>query len=126
MRVLIIDDDPSHLDLYRFIVSGAGYESVPLQVHFSGLEEVPEGEASAILLDYRLNSVKTAPEIAQELKRRFPATPIIVLSDLWSMPSDMMPHASDFVRKGDPRHLIATLRRYCPRDGTDEQCATSA
>jgi DNA-binding NtrC family response regulator len=110
-RILIVDDDPSHLDIYGMIVDRAGYRPVPMMVRFSGPEPAPDVEIAAILLDYRLNSVKTSPEIAQELKAKFPQAPILVLSDLWAMPEDMRAYASDFVRKGEPEKLLNALRR---------------
>jgi DNA-binding NtrC family response regulator len=110
-RILIVDDDPSHLEIYGMIVNRAGYHPVPLLVRFAGPEPVPDGEVAAILLDYRLNSVKTAPEIAQQLRARHPQAPVLVLSDLWTMPTDIEPYASEFVRKGEPENLLNTLRR---------------
>ena len=110
-RILIVDDDPSHLEIYGMIVDRAGYHPVPVLVRFAGPETVPDEQVAAILLDYRLNSVKTAPEIAQEIKAKHPQAPILVLSDLWTMPADIAPYASVFVRKGDPENLLNTLRK---------------
>ena len=109
-RILIVDDDPSHLDIYGMIVDRAGYRPVPLLVRFAGPEPVPGGEIAAILLDYRLNSIKTSPVIAQELRARHPQAPIVVLSDLWTLPADIKPYASEFVRKGEPETLLRALR----------------
>jgi DNA-binding response OmpR family regulator len=108
-RILLIDDDPSHLEIYGMIVARVGFDGIPVLVRFSGPDPFPDTEVSAILLDYRLKSVKTSPEIALELRERFPGVPIIVLSDLWSMPEDIAPFATSFVRKGDPRILLAKL-----------------
>jgi DNA-binding NtrC family response regulator len=119
-RILIIDDDPSHLDIYGMIVDRAGFCPVEVRVRFAGLDPVPDGKIAAILLDYRLNSVKTAPEIAQELKAKYPEAPIVVFSDFWTMPIDIRPYASDFVRKGEPENLLNTLRKLltAPDTGT--------
>jgi len=110
-RILIVDDDPSHLEIYGMIVDRAGYQPVPVLVRFAGPGPVPDGEIAAILLDYRLNSVKTAPEIAQEIKTKHPQAPILVLSDLWTMPTDIQPYASEFVRKGEPENLLNALHK---------------
>ena len=111
-RVLIVDDDPTHLEIYGMIVEKAGYAPVLVIVRFSGPEPIPDKDIAAILLDYRLNSVTTAPEIACKLKAKHPETPILVLSDLWTMPADIEPFASAFVRKGEPSQLIDALRRF--------------
>jgi DNA-binding NarL/FixJ family response regulator len=100
------------------IIDRAGYSPVPLLVRFAGLEPVPDGDIAAILLDYRLNSVKTSPEIAQELRARHPQAPILVLSDLWTMPADIQPYASDFVRKGEPENLLKALSVLVASGGT--------
>jgi DNA-binding NtrC family response regulator len=116
-RILIVDDDPSHLEIYGMIVGRAGYFPVPVLVRFAGPEPVPEEKVAAVLLDYRLNSVKTTPEIAQEIKAKHPQAPILVLSDLWSMPADIAPYASEFVRKGEPENLLNTLLRIVTNGG---------
>lgn len=116
--VLIIDDDPSHLDIYGMIVERAGFKSLPVLVRFSGLDPLPDSGIDLVLLDYRLNSVKTALQIAQEIRSKFPDAPIILLSDLWSPPSDVAPFISHFVRKGEPAKLLQVLTSHfsslCP------------
>jgi len=115
-RVLILDDDPLHLEIYGMMVQRAGFESVPVLVLFSGPEPIPDSKIDLVLLDYRLNSVKTAPEIAQEVRAKFPEAPIILLSDLWSPPSDVAPYITQFVRKGEPGKLIDVLRSHFPSE----------
>jgi DNA-binding response OmpR family regulator len=109
-KVLIVDDDPHHLEIYSLLVEQAGFKAVPTIVKFAGPEFPPETEIGLILLDYRLNSVKTAPEVAQEAQTLFPGAPILVLSDLWHMPEDVAPYAAGFVRKGEPQELISRMR----------------
>ncbi len=109
-KILIIDDDPLHLDIYSMIVQKAGYIAIPRLVRFSGLDPLPDEKIDLILLDYRLNSVKTAPEIAQYLRLKFPEAAIVLLSDFWSAPTDIAPFISQFVRKGEPDKLIEAIR----------------
>ena len=126
LKVLIVDDDPSHLEIYGLLMKQAGLQPVSAQVRFLGVE-LPELEPiSLVLLDYKLHSVKTSAELAQEIQRTFPGRPIVLLSDLWSVPSDIEPYVTEFVRKGEPAKLIATVCRLisCPgkpgrlQDGT--------
>ncbi|HVN93674.1 MAG TPA: hypothetical protein VMT38_08260 [Terracidiphilus sp.] len=116
-RILIVDDDPSHLEIYGMIVNRAGYEPVPVLVRFAGPDPLPDGDVAAVLLDYRLNSAKATPQIAQEIKAKHPQAPLLVLSDAWTMPEDIEPFASEFVRKGEPENLMKTLRRIVPSNG---------
>jgi DNA-binding NtrC family response regulator len=80
-------------------------------VRFTGTE-IPRGESlGLVLLDYRLNSMKTSPEFAQEIHSIYPDVPIIVLSDLWALPTDIAPYVAGFVRKGEPGKLLETVSR---------------
>lgn len=124
-KVLILDDDPMHLEIYGLLMKQAGYSALPTLVKFIGTE-IPRGEClGLVLLDYRLNSLKTSPEFAQEIRSIYPSVPIIVLSDLWSLPSDIAPFVSGFVRKGEPAKLLETVSKFfaAPLSGksTDEE-----
>jgi DNA-binding NtrC family response regulator len=111
-KVLILDDDPMHLEIYSLLVKQAGYDALPTLVQFVGTE-IPSGEwIGLVLLDYRLNSTKTSPEFASEIRALYPTVPIIVLSDLWSLPADIAPFVNGFVRKGEPAKLLETVSQF--------------
>ena len=113
-KVLIVDDDPSHLEIYTLLMKQAGFEPVAALAQFVGVD-LPQNEPiRLVLLDYRLNSLKTSAEIAQEVRILYPAAPIVVLSDLWSLPADVEPFVDAFVRKGEPAKLIETVSRLIP------------
>lgn len=109
-KVLIVDDDPRHLEIYALVVEQAHCKPIPVIVRFSGPDYPPDTDISLIVLDYRLNSVTTAPEIALEAQRRYPGAPVVLLSDLWAMPSDVAPFVAKFIRKGEPQKLIDAIR----------------
>lgn len=111
-KVMIVDDDPMHLEIYALLMKQAGYDTIPVLVRFSGTEIPPNLPLGLALLDYRLNSTKTSPEYAQEIRAVYPQVPILVLSDLWSLPTDIAPFVSGFVRKGEPAKLLETVSRY--------------
>jgi DNA-binding NtrC family response regulator len=106
--VVIIDDDPTHLRIYGWIIGAAGYEAKPALVTGDQID-FPEGEADVVVMDYRLSGQLTAVEAAQETQRRYPQVPIIVLSDMYDLPADIAPYAQAFVRKGEPAKLVETL-----------------
>ena len=108
-KVLIVDDDPSHLKLYSWIVERAGYEAHTALVGTSKLDLPEERGIDVVIQDYRLASRLTAIDVAKLLKRAFPAAPILVLSEMPWMPDDMAPHAAAFVHKGEPQQLLDTL-----------------
>ena len=73
---------------------------------------IPEDEQIDVaILDYRMGSLITAPEVAQRLKQTFPGKPIVILSDMPWMPDDVAPYATTFVRKGEPQQLVDTIKK---------------
>src|SRR6202012_3255700 len=99
--VLIVDDDPSHLRIYGWIVQSAGFESVPALVTFDALD-LPNADVDLVLLDYHLNGKLTATDVAKLLRSQHKTAPILVLSDALIMPDDIAPFVDGFIRKGDP------------------------
>jgi DNA-binding NtrC family response regulator len=111
-KVLIVDDDPMHLEIYGLLMKQAGYEALPILVRFTGTE-IPRNQClGLVLLDYRLNSTKSSPEFAREIRSLYPQVPILVLSDLWALPADIAHFVSGFVRKGEPAKLLETIASY--------------
>jgi DNA-binding NtrC family response regulator len=107
--VLIVDDDPSHLKIYSWIVERGGFRAVPV-LPIGDTIELPESEPIDIaLLDYRLGDTLTAVEVSRKVKAVFPSAAIVVLSDMMYMPDDVSPYAAAFVRKGHPDLLLETL-----------------
>jgi DNA-binding NtrC family response regulator len=122
-KILIVDDDASHLEVYSLLMIKAGMEPLPALVEFVGVD-LPQNEAvRLVLLDYRLNSLKTSAELAQEIRGLYPSAPIVVLSDLWSLPADIEPYVNAFVRKGEPARLIETVRRLMDKDRSEPSAA---
>jgi DNA-binding response OmpR family regulator len=120
-KVLIVDDDPSHLEIYGLLLKQAGYEALTTQVNFAGADLPRDAQVGLVLLDYKLQSLRTSAELAREIRDLYPDAPIVLLSDLWSLPEDVAPFVSDFVRKGQPAKLLQVVGRLLPRA---EQAAT--
>lgn len=108
--VLIIDDDPVHLEIYRLIVESAGLRGLPVLASSRGVEFPGKEPIHAVLLDYRLAPNISARNVALQAKARYPSVPIVILSDLPDPPADMASVAQGFVRKGNPEKLLKTLR----------------
>lgn len=113
-KILIIDDDPTHLKIYGLMVNHAGYEALPALADRLGIQLPSRETVHLVLLDYKLNCVKTPLEIAKDIELAYPTAPIVLLSDVWGLPEDIAPFVMDFVRKGEPAKLIATLKRLLP------------
>lgn len=109
--VLIIDDDPTHLRIYGWIVAAAGYQALPALVTADQID-FPDGAVDLVLMDYRLTRQLTAVDAAKQTQLRFPGAPIIVLSDVYDLPADVAPLVQAFVRKGEPAKLVEVLGRF--------------
>jgi len=112
--VLIIDDDPTHLKIYGWIVNAAGYEALPALVNLDRIE-FPQKRVDIVVMDYRLTGQITAVQAAELAQSLYPGAPIIVLSDVYDLPSDIAPYAQAFVRKGEPAKLVETLAKFSNR-----------
>ncbi len=108
-HVLVVDDDPSHLEIYGLLLKQTGYEPVPALVRFTGAEFPEDAEVAAIILDYRLNSLRSSAELARQLVEIYPHAPIILLSDLGDAPLDIAPYVADSVSRGEPAQLLQKL-----------------
>jgi DNA-binding NtrC family response regulator len=107
--VLVVDDDPSHLEIYSLLLKQAGYEPATALVKFTGVEFLTESDVEAVILDHRINSVRTPVELARQIRERYPRAPILLLSDLWNLPADVAPYVADFVRRGEPAKMLQKL-----------------
>jgi DNA-binding NtrC family response regulator len=115
--ILLIDDDPAHLQIYRMIVETAGFRGLPVLVSMRGLEFPPNEPVDAVLLDYRLAPNISATDVAKRVRQQYPSAPIVLLSDVYDAPPDIAPLVQGFVRKGNPALLLTTLRELTrPRD----------
>jgi|SRR6185312_2178130 len=110
--VLIIDDDPVHLQIYGWILKGAGFSPFPALARNDGVD-LPAGQKiDLVVLDYRLTGGLNATDAAKLVSEAFPEAPIILLSDLFGIPDDIAPYVKAFVRKGEPEKLIATVKKF--------------
>lgn len=108
--VLILDDDPVHLKIYSWIVNRGDFRALTTLATDHGAD-LPTGEhVDVVLLDYRLGGSLTAKDFLPPIRRAFPATPIVILSELEWMPEELRGEATGFVRKGEPEELLSVLR----------------
>lgn len=105
--VMIVDDDPSHLKLYGWIVERGGFAVHPV-LAAGQAATLPLVSADVAVLDYRLGPIKSI-DVAQRLRQSAPPQPIILLSDALWMPEEFTDVASKFVRKGEPQQLLDAI-----------------
>jgi CheY-like chemotaxis protein len=108
-KVLVVDDDPSHLEIYGLLLKQAGFEPAFALVRFTGAEFPPDPSIRGIVLDSRLDSRKSSSEFARQIRGRYPEAPILLLCDAQGPPPGTAPYVADYVRRGEPAQLLNKL-----------------
>ena len=108
-KVLIVDDDPSHLKLYSWILEGQGFIPFPTLVGVEAPSFAEHPIVDLAVIDYTYRTGVKATEVAEQIRKCWPDMCIIVLSDMMWMPDDIAHLANGFVRKGEPEQLIAKV-----------------
>lgn len=110
--ILLIDDDVQYLKLQARTLSKAGFRAITTVVGSNMVGFHEHEHPDVIVLDYRLNSTLSSAQVAKLIRQTFPDIPILITSNLPSMPKDMAHLVDGFVSKGDDAALIAALRRF--------------
>jgi DNA-binding NtrC family response regulator len=108
-KVLIVDDDPSHIEIYGLLLKQAGYEPVSALVRFTGADLPSDPSIDGVILDSRLHSLKSSSDLARQIRVRYPEAPIVLLSDTQGPAADIAPYVADSVRRGEPAELLGKL-----------------
>ncbi len=86
LEVLLIDDDEIVLDTHSEILSSAGHRVTVAPGGTKGLELFGSREFDVVITDLSMEGM-SGLDVASEVKRLHPSTPVILLSG-WGMPAD--------------------------------------
>lgn len=103
--ILLFDDNPGDVDSYSQVLNLAGFNVVSTLIGWDLIRIHQSGGADLILLDCKSTTTSNIRELARLLKEMYPGTPVYVFSKVHEPAS----FADGFIRKGDPRALVATL-----------------
>ena len=78
-RILIVDDDEAVRSLLRLTLPAEGHDVVEARDGDHALELVSAGVPDLVLLDWRMPG-RPGAEILRELKGRYPAVPVVVVT----------------------------------------------
>ena len=111
IKILIIDDDPTHLKLYSWILERGGFLTTTALVGRNG-EDLPSAEHIFYLtvLDYQFQTRVKAVDVAKQIRTLWPRMRIVVLSDMMWMPEDIAPLVNGFVRKANRKYYLIWLQ----------------
>lgn len=122
--VLIVDDDEVIRSLLRLTLPTEGFDLVEADSGDAALELSVEWAPALILLDWRMPG-RSGAEVLPELKRRYPGTPVIVLT---AEPETTLRQQAEelgadvFISKPfSPLQLLATVERLLAERATDER-----
>jgi len=108
-NILCIDTDIDGLTLRGALLEDNGYRVLTATCGREGLQLFVSQAIDAILLDYYLGLLDGGV-VAAEIKRMKPETRVVMLTDHWAAPHDVLKSVDAFVFKSHgPEALLATL-----------------
>jgi CheY-like chemotaxis protein len=108
-NILCIDTDLNGLTLRGALLEDNGYRVLTATCGREGLELFVSQAVDAILLDYYLGLLDGGV-VAAEIKRVRPQTRVVMLTDHWEVPRDVLKSVDAFVLKSHgPGTLLAAL-----------------
>lgn len=112
--ILFVEDDPSGRELGEYNLSRAGYAVDAVEDGQQGLDRFDPGRHALVITDVRMPGI-SGMEVLSEIKRRSPATPVIVITAYGNIEiavDAMKAGAFDFIGKPFNReHLLLTVGR---------------
>ena len=111
--LLCIDDELGGLEVRKMVLESAGYAVLTAGSGKAGLEIFTSQRVDLVILDYAMPEM-SGYEVAVELKRTSPGTPILMLSAYFPVP----PEGScgwwmNTRQKGNPQYSCLNLSVYC-------------
>jgi DNA-binding NtrC family response regulator len=111
--ILCIDDDHGVLEYQKALLERRGYAVVTASSARQGLQIAADSGVAAVIVDYHMPEIN-GHEVALEIKRLNPDTPIVMVSSDEEIPSHVLDVVDAFVPKHQaPTHLVPVLSRIC-------------
>jgi two-component system, sensor histidine kinase and response regulator len=83
--IFYVDDNPKSRRLLTSVIRSCGFEVISVGDPIEALSRIGRGCFDLILLDYQMPHL-TGSQLAQQLKRRKPDVPVVLLSGLAALP----------------------------------------
>lgn len=110
--VLLIDDDPVHLQIYGWLLQNAGFDAYPALFADDSIQLPENQQMDVAILDYRISGKMNVHEATRLIRNAFPSIPIILLADAFDITDAISRNVTTFVRKGEPAKLIAAIHEH--------------
>ncbi len=111
--ILCIDDDDGVLEYQRALLERRGYSVLTASSARQGLQIAADSGVAAVVVDYHMPEIN-GHEVALEIKRLNPNTPIVMVSSEEQIPNHVFDVVDAFVPKHEtPSRLVPVLARIC-------------
>jgi CheY-like chemotaxis protein len=111
--ILCIDDNDGVLEYQRALLERRGYTVLAAGSAHEGLRIAAVSAVAAVIVDYHMPEMN-GHEVAMEIKRLRPETPIVLVSSDEDIPDHILKVVDAFVPKHQaPSHLLPVLTRIC-------------
>jgi len=118
VKVLVVDDEPSIVELVRFTLEREGFTAIAAADGQEALDKVEAGHPDLVLLDLMLPRLGGL-DVCRLLRQRHPSLPIIILTargDETDKVLGLELGADDYITKPfSPRELVARVRAVLRR-----------
>jgi len=118
LKVLLVDDDPSMIEVSRLILEKEGYEVISANDKDTGLRMVVEEQPDIMILDVMMKELDDGIVMVRQLRARGVQTPIIMLTGLGKATGMKFDEASNhlqvdeyFEKPVEPHKLIAAVKK---------------
>lgn len=123
-RILCIDDEELGLQVRKLLLESQGFEVATATDGHSGLDLFNSGEFDLVVLDHSMPGMNGG-EVARELRRVKPTTPIILLSAYVTLPEEHVALVDGYVTKGDSTESLLAMIDKLVVPGSEEVASES-
>ena len=98
--ILCVDDEEVGLLVRRIMLERAGYKVLTAEGGLEAIALFADNSVDVVVLDYSMPGMNGG-DVADELKKRRPEVPIVLLSAYVNMPEDVLGKVDHYMVKGD-------------------------
>jgi CheY-like chemotaxis protein len=118
-KILCIDDEELGLLVRKMVLESEGFEVAVASDGRSGLDLFNGGHFDLVVLDHSMPGMNGG-EVAQELRRLRPQTPIILLSAYVTLPENHVALVDGYVTKGESTEALLAMVGRLMETGSQE------
>jgi DNA-binding NtrC family response regulator len=119
MKILVVDDEEIVLESCQAVLEEAGFEAVLVSSADKALKAIIHEDFSLLLIDVKMPE-HDGMYLMQEMKKRWPGTPVIVMSGYYTADTineAIRMGAATFIAKPfEPEELINTIHQVIEKE----------